>query len=120
MPRVFSYHVAPSLPARLQCLNDLSLNLRWSWDHPTIELFRRLDSDLWEETGHNPRLMLGRIGQKRLAEFASDETFLAQLDRVWANLVEYLSGIGWFRRAHQDATNLVIAYFSAEFGLTEC
>ena len=86
MPRVYSYHVTPSLPARLRCLHEISLNLRWSWDHPTIELFRTLDRDLWEETGHNPRLMLGRIDQKRLAELETDEAFLAQLDRVSASL----------------------------------
>ncbi|MBZ5593618.1 MAG: alpha-glucan family phosphorylase [Acidobacteriia bacterium] len=120
MPRVYNYHVSPCLPPRLQCLNELSLNLRWSWDHPTIELFRRLDGDLWEEAGHNPRLMLGQIDQKRLAELESDETFLAQMDRVWGNLVEYLSGTGWFLRAHPEAAGLVVAYFSAEFGLTEC
>jgi starch phosphorylase len=103
----------------LQALNELSLNLRWAWDHPTIELFRRLDPDLWEETGHNPRLMLGKINQTRLAELESDETFLAQMDRVGENLLEYLAGTGWFLRVHPDATDLVIAYFSAEFGLTE-
>ena len=119
MPRVYSYHVSPRLPPRLQSLNELSLNLRWAWDHPTIELFRRLDGDLWEETGHNPRLMLGKIDQRRLAELESDETFLAQMDRVWENLEEYLVGTGWFLRAHPDATDLVVAYFSAEFGLTE-
>lgn len=118
--RVYGFHVLPCLPPRLQCLNELSLNLRWSWDHPTIELFRRLDSDLWEETGHNPRLMLGRIDQKRLAELESDEAFLAQMDRVWGSLTEYLGGTGWFRRAHPDTNGLTIAYFSAEFGLTEC
>jgi len=58
-PRVHAYHVTPCLSARLQCLHKLSLNLRWSWHHPTIELFRTLDADLWEETGHNPRLILG-------------------------------------------------------------
>ena len=120
MARVCSYHVSPCLPARLHCLNDLSLNLRWSWDHPTIELFRRLDGDLWEATGHNPRLMLGRISQKRLAELESDEAFLAHMDRAWANLNEYLGSTGWFRRAHPEAAALTVAYFSAEFGLTEC
>ena len=52
MPRVFSFHVSPSLPPALQCLNALSLNLRWCWDHPAIELFRGIDPDLWEQTGH--------------------------------------------------------------------
>ena len=85
MPRVHAYHVSPSLPARLQFLHKLSLNLRWSWHHPTIELFRTLDSDLWEETGHNPRLILGRIDQRRLADLCEDEAFLAQLDRASAS-----------------------------------
>jgi starch phosphorylase len=108
------------LPDRLQSLNKLSLNLRWSWHHPTIELFRTLDPDLWDETGHNPRLVLGRIDQKRLTELCDDEAFLAQMDRASANLDEYLAGAGWFSAAHPEARGIRIAYFSAEFGLTEC
>ncbi len=83
-------------------------------------MFETLDPDLWEETKHNPRLVLGRISQRRLAELASDEAFLAELDRATASLDEYLSSTGWFRRAHSDAEGVVFAYFSAEFGLTEC
>jgi len=120
MPRIYSYHVSPNLPARLRCLNELSLNLRWTWDHPTIELFRALDRDLWEETGHNPRLMLGRLPQRRLEELAHDEAFLAQMDRAWESLETYMSTAGWFARAHPEALDVRIAYFSAEFGLTEC
>jgi len=120
MSRVHAYHVIPCLPARLQCLHKLSLNLRWSWHHPTIELFRTLDPDLWEETGHNPRLILGRIDQRRLTELCGDEAFLAQMDRASASLETYLAGSGWFAAAHPDAAGIQIAYFSAEFGLTEC
>jgi starch phosphorylase len=120
MPRVFSFRVSPTLPARLEALNTLSLNLRWCWDHPTRDVFESINPDLWEETKHNPRLVLGRTGQRRLAELASDEAFLAELDRVAASLAEYLSGKGWFRRAHPDVAEVVFAYFSAEFGLTEC
>jgi len=103
MPRVFSFHVSPCLPPALKCLNELSLNLRWCWDHPTIELFRGIDPDLWEQTGHNPRLMFGRIDQRRLAALAVDEAFLAQMERAKASLDEYLSGQGWFPRAHPEA-----------------
>lgn len=120
MPRVYSYHVSPCLPPRLQCLNKLSLNLRWSWNHPTIEVFRTMDPDLWEETGHNPRLILGRIDQKRLVELSADEAFLAQMDRASEDLDEYLAGSGWFAGAHPEASGIRIGYFSAEFGLTEC
>ncbi len=120
MPRVHAYHVIPCLPPRLQCLNKLSLNLRWSWNHPTIELFRTMDPDLWEETEHNPRLILGRIDQKRLVELSSDEAFLAQMDRASADLDDYLAGTGWFAAVHPEAKDIRIGYFSAEFGLTEC
>jgi len=119
MPRVHAYHAIPNLPARLQCLHKLSLNLRWSWHHPAIDLFVALDPDLWEETAHNPRLMLGRIDQKRLAELCHDEAFLAQMDRQSASLDEYLAGSGWFTSAHPEATAIRIAYFSAEFGFHE-
>ena len=38
--------VAPNLPAKLERLVELAYNLRWSWDHDTINLFRRLDREL--------------------------------------------------------------------------
>jgi starch phosphorylase len=81
------------------------LNLRWAWHHPTIELFRTLDPDPWEETGHNPRLALGRIEQKRLVELSDDEAFLAQMDRASADLDEYVASVGWYHNygKRQDA-----------------
>ena len=118
MPRVFSFHVSPKLPTRLKALTELALNLRWSWDHPTIELFRTLDRDLWEATGHNPHWMLGRIDQKRYAELETDEAFLAQMDRAAADLASYLNGVGWFGRTQNGSLDLRVAYFSAEFGIS--
>ena len=120
MPRVFSFQVSPTLPPRLEALSKLSLNLRWSWDLATRDLFETMNPDLWEETKHNPCLVLGRTSQRRLIELASDEAFLAELDRAAASLAEYQSSTGWFPRAHPEAGGAVFAYFSAEFGLTEC
>ncbi len=42
------------------------------------------------------------------------------MDRESANLDEYLAGAGWFAIEHPEALGIQIAYFSAEFGLTEC
>ena len=86
MPKIHAYHVIPSLPKRISCLSDLAYNLRWSWDPSTLELFRRLDRDLWETTGHNPALMLGTIDQRRLLEVEKDEAFLVYMDRVYQDL----------------------------------
>ncbi len=121
MKPVHVFNVIPSLPPELEGLRQLAYNLRWAWNHDTIELFRRLDSDLWESTKHNPVLMLGTIDQAQLEAAAKDESFLAQLDRLVGELASYLSGEStWYRRTYARTDKLLVAYFSAEFGLTEC
>jgi len=121
MKPIRTFTVIPSLPAPLERLRDLAYNLRWAWNHETIELFRRLDDDLWEASGHNPVLMLGAIDQTRLEATAADEGFLAHLRRVSQGVDAYLTAEStWFGRAHGDAKDPLVAYFSAEFGLTEC
>ncbi|HVX65066.1 MAG TPA: alpha-glucan family phosphorylase, partial [Bryobacteraceae bacterium] len=115
-----TFSVTPSLPASIESLREIAYNLRWAWNHQAIELFRRLDSELWEASGHNPVLMLGSIEQVKLNAAASDDAFLAHLARVRADLEDYLSGkLSWFRKTYKGDPPLV-AYFSAEFGLTEC
>ena len=70
---VRTFSIIPQLPEPLQPLRKLAYNLRWAWKHDIIELFLRLDSDLWERTNHNPVLMLGTIDQERLKNLAKDE-----------------------------------------------
>ena len=121
MKPVTTFVVTPSLPPELDRLRDLAFNLRWAWNHETIDLFRRLDSDLWEESGHNPVSMLGSIEQDKLEAAAKDEGFLAQLDRVAQDLEDYIQARStWFDRTLNGKDAPLIAYFSAEFGVTEC
>ena len=65
MKSIRSFTVIPKLPQPLEDLRKLAYNLRWAWSHETLELFRRLDPDLWEASGHNPVWMLGRFDQAR-------------------------------------------------------
>lgn len=121
MQPIRTFEVIPFLPPQLDCLKELAYNLRWTWDHETIQLFKRLDHDLWESTGHNPTLMLGTISQSRLDEAAKDEGFLAHLDRICQRHYEYLKNQGtWYKKQQRQNSKDVIAYFSAEFGITEC
>lgn len=121
-----TFTVLPSLPKSLERLRDVAHNLRWAWNHDTIELFRRLDDQLWEEANHNPVLMLGSVSQRRLEEAAEEVGFLDHLDRVAQNLDDYLTAKSpWFRREHEipngeHPDQPLVAYFSAEFGLTDC
>lgn len=121
MKPIYTFTVIPSLPAPLERLRDLAFNLYWSWNHEAIELFRRLDRDLWETCGHNAVLLLGKIDQDQLEAAATDEGFLAHLERIARDFDAYLtSKSSWFRRTHGATDGPLMAYFSAEFGLTEC
>lgn len=121
MKPVHTFTVIPKLPAALERLRELAYNVRWAWNHDTIELFRRLDSDLWETSGHNPVRMIGTINQQRLEEAAADDSFLAHFERVMGDFDAYMENKGsWFQKTHGKSDKPSIAYFSAEFGLTEC
>jgi starch phosphorylase len=120
---VTTVSVVPNLPPSLERLRELAYNLRWSWDHETIALFRRLDRDLWDRSGRNPVLMLGLIDQRQLAAAASDEAFMAHLDRVCEAFDRYMGNrtTTWYaKRYGAPPEKPYLAYFSMEFGLTEC
>ncbi|CEK19486.1 alpha-glucan family phosphorylase [Chthonomonas calidirosea] len=123
MPKIRAFHIVPALPEPLQKLRTLAYNLRWAWDHETIELFRSLDRNLWEQCEHNPVRMLSLISQERLTEAAADDAFLAGVDHVHYSLQTYLTTTNtWYRRQWADKLppETCIAYFCMEFGLTEC
>lgn len=117
---ITEFQVFPRLPERLAPLHELAYNLQWSWNQETIALFRRMDLDLWEEVMHNPVLMLGRIKQERVEELASDDSFLSHMDRALTALHSYLEAKRWYTKTYGPAAQPYIAYFSMEFGLTEC
>ena len=119
MRKIRTFTVSPSLPQELACLRELAFNLRWTWHHETIELFRRLDRDLWEECYHNPVLMLGRVSQERLRTVADDDGFIAHMERVYSSLMDYMQGETWYQKKYGRSDTPRIAYFSAEFGITE-
>jgi starch phosphorylase len=125
MRPIRTFLVTPALPPPLKGLRDVAYNLRWTWNHASIALFHRLDPDLWEATSHNPILMLGTIEQARLEAAAADEGFLAHLDGVTRYLDQYVrTASTWFRRTYGREEGRedqpLVAYFSAEFGLTDC
>ncbi len=124
MPRTLhTYTVIPSLPASLAPLREMAYNLRWSWDHDSIRLFRNLGGpELWEQSGHNPARLLGIVSQERLTEAENDDAFRAQLDAVYAEFRRYMDTGGWWAESYKNemGDDFRIGYFSAEFGITEC
>ena len=114
------FNVKPALPAKLEPLREIVHNLYWTWNQDAIELFRRLDVKLWDQTHHNPIILLGKISQDRLNEAALDDSFISHMKRVHSQMEVYLKEKTWYNKNHDYGKENIIAYFSAEFGLTEC
>lgn len=119
MPTIYQFEVVPSLPPQLEPLREIAYNLWWTWNHDAIRLFRRIDRDLWEEVYHNPLVLMGRVSQSRLEELTRDEGFMSSLGHVYNHMKAYLERTTWFTKKYGNAP-VTIAYFSMEFGLTEC
>jgi starch phosphorylase len=118
-PTIRTFQVFPDVPEPLQPLLEMSKNLWWVWHPEAVELFRRLDRQLWDAVYHNPVRLLGSIAQDKLKEAAQDEGFLAHQARVYEAFQHHLKETGWFREEHSDSDQMLAAYFSAEFGIHE-
>ncbi len=99
-------------------LASLVMNLRWSWHPETRDLFEALDPDLWRTCGGDPVKVLGEVSASRLATLAKDRRFVRRLQDVVEDLDDYLAAPHWYQSLGAEAP-ASIAYFSAEFGITE-
>ena len=84
MKKIREFRVVPYLPVKIKPLLKIAYNLWWVWDYEAIDLFRRLDVDLWRETEHNPVKFLGLIPQVVLDHAAESESFIDILVRAKA------------------------------------
>ncbi len=114
-----SFVVTPSLPESLKDLATISENMWWCWNSDAVELFRRLDRDVWEESYHSPKAMLGLVKQSRLEELADDTSFISHMKLVKAELDKYMSVPTWFDKTFPEYKDKKIAYFSTEFAIHE-
>jgi starch phosphorylase len=115
------FTVRAHLPERLAALEQLSTNLRWSWEKPTQDLFATIDRALWLQCGRDPVALLGAVSPARLDELADDDGFVARLDELAADLNNYLTRPLWYQQQESDGAAMpsAIAYFSMEFGVAE-
>ncbi len=118
--RIRAFNVVPSLPQPLRPLLEIAYNLWWTWHPEAVDLFIRLDSDLWYECNHNPIKMLGLLPQQTLDAFARDDGYLTSLQRAYEDMQDHLQRTPWLVTQGETTEHRTIAYFCAEFGLTEC
>src|SRR5881392_3547774 len=119
MKALRSFTVRPSLPPELIALETLAMNLRWSWDDQTRDLFRWVDPEEWDASIHDPMRLLGHVSRERLETLAGDPGFMRFLDEVHTELEGYLSKPRWFQAREGTTALRSVAYFSPEFGIAE-
>lgn len=117
--KIKSFRVVPTLPETLRPILDLAYNVWFSWNQQGLRLFRHMDRDLWEKTGHNPVDMLSSISQGRIMDLMEDDGFLSQMKRTADAFEDYMSEKGVYSFLLSQPIDFTIAYFSMEFGLTE-
>jgi glycogen phosphorylase len=120
MARIQKFRVVPYLPEKLKPLGKIAKNMWWVWNFEAIELFRRLDVEIWREVDHNPIALLGALSQTTLDEAAESESFLAHMKRVETELDWHLNKKSWFEESFARDAEMAMAYFSLEFGIHEC
>lgn len=112
------FNVAPAIPDKLHFLEVLARNLWWSWNADAIELFRRISRELWKEAQHNPVVFLNRLPQEKLNALLTDESFLAQMERVHKAYETAVLKPADTRNPFYQESDWIV-YFSAEFGIHE-
>ncbi|MDR2784723.1 MAG: alpha-glucan family phosphorylase, partial [Treponema sp.] len=110
---ISTYTVKPKLPIPLKPLEEIARNLWLSWNFEAVQLFIRLDYDVWLQSQQSPIRTLGMVSQERLAEAAKDDSYLAALKEVYDGFLRYKKGETWYRGTKRE----VVAYFSMEYGM---
>ena len=99
-------------------LTELALDLRWAWNHAADDLWRQLDSDLWESTG-NAWFVLQTVSKEKLQAAGADPEFQRVLSQLIEEKRQRSETPGWFQQAYPDSPLTAIAYFSMEFMLSD-
>jgi starch phosphorylase len=109
------------LPAEIEgfdSLAELALDMRWSWNHATDEVWRQLDPELWEIT-HNPWVVLQTVSRDRIERVWADPVFRKNVDGLVRTRRQAVEAPAWFQQNHPQAPLTCVAYFSMEFMLSE-
>ncbi|TMF22527.1 MAG: glycosyltransferase family 1 protein, partial [Chloroflexi bacterium] len=101
----------------LEELNQFAHDLLWTWQPRIENLFRALDAELWKSTRENPVLLLTQLGEEGVEKAMQRDEVRQALEDARAAYREYYDRHPRFMDAQAP---LGIAYFSLEFGLSEC
>ncbi|MGA3242624.1 MAG: alpha-glucan family phosphorylase [Bryobacteraceae bacterium] len=112
------YNHQPTDIEGFDSLSELALDMHWSWNHATDEVWRQLDPELWEIT-HNPWVVLQTASRDRIERVLADPAFRQNVDALVASGRQAAEAPAWFQRNRPETPLTCAAYFSMEFMLSE-
>lgn len=104
--------IKSSLPAELQCLDEMAHNLWWAWNYEARDLWRSLDRELFEQCEENPVLLLEKMPYERKEECAKDKEIMKKVKNVYEIFTDYMN-------QPVDTTRPSVAYFCMEYGISQ-
>ncbi len=112
------YNLLPTGIEGVDCLAELALDMRWSWNHATDRLWSTLDPALWELT-QNPWVVLQTVSRDQIKRVLADPAFRKNIDDLLQAKRQAAETPAWFQQKHPQAPLTCVAYFSMEFMLSE-
>ncbi|MBQ9093129.1 MAG: alpha-glucan family phosphorylase [Prevotella sp.] len=104
--------IKSTLPKELECLDEIAHNLWWSWNYEARDLWRALDSDLYDKVGENPVALLEKLPYERKEECAKDKEIMKMVKNVDKLFKEYMA-------QPVDKSRPSVAYFCMEYGISQ-
>ena len=111
-PQWKEVNVKSTLPSDLKCLDELAHNMWWAWNYEARNMWKSLDSDLYEEVGHNPVMLLDRLSYERKEAIVKDKAIMESVKQVYKKFRDYMD-------VEPDATRPSVAYFCMEYGINQ-
>jgi len=113
------YEVQVSLPKELKALELIAENLWWAWNTPATDLFKSINPEIWEKSLHNPIAIISSMTDIKCDELIHDSVFMLALNDVYESFKQYMKLPRWYSSAYKEHKDMLVAYFSAEYGIHE-
>jgi glycogen phosphorylase len=113
-----TYSYLPKDIEGFDSLAELALDLRWSWNHTTDEVWGKLDPTLWKLT-QNPWVVLQTVSRDKLGRALADPAFRKSIDDLLQAKRQAAEAPAWFQQHDPQVSLACVAYFSMEFMLSE-
>lgn len=112
--------VIPTLPSKINRLEEITYNIWWTWNTNFLKLFKMIDDEIWERSKKNPVKFLKEISQEKLEKATENEKFMEEYQEIVTLFDKYMNEKDTaFAKNYKKYSKDIFAYFSAEYGLDE-